>query len=87
MLITTGSAPQTRGIADALNQAAKESGELKGRIEGSFRSPWLLMDFGSVVVHVLTAEARDFYGLDRLWADAPELALPADDGDSARSAV
>nr|MBC8371157.1 RsfS/YbeB/iojap family protein [Planctomycetota bacterium] len=37
---------------------------------------WLLADFGSVVVHVLTEESREFYDLDVLWDDAEELQLP-----------
>ena len=39
------------------------------RIEGEGSSSWTLIDFGSVVVHVFTREGREFYKLDRLWAD------------------
>ena len=38
--------------------------------EGHRGNAWELLDFGSVVVHVFTEEARDFYSLERLWADA-----------------
>jgi len=75
VLATTGSARQTRALAEALNQALRQAGRPKGTLEGSHRSPWLLMDCGSVVVHILTAEAREFYGLDEHWADAPEIDL------------
>ena len=36
---------------------------------------WELLDFGSVVVHVFTEEAREFYALERLWADAQQIDL------------
>ena len=38
--------------------------------EGHRGNSWELLDFGSVVVHVFTEEAREFYALERLWADA-----------------
>lgn len=47
---------------------------IEGRDEGS----WILMDYGSVIVHVFTTEARDYYRLEKLWGDAPELALELD---------
>ena len=51
----------------------EELGEpLLGR-EGHRDSSWELLDFGSVVVHVFTEEARKFYDLERLWADAEQI--------------
>lgn len=47
---------------------------IEGRDEGS----WILMDYGSVIVHVFTVEARDYYRLEKLWGDAPQLALELD---------
>ena len=38
--------------------------------EGHRGNTWELLDFGSVVVHIFTSDAREFYSLDRLWADA-----------------
>ena len=43
--------------------------------EGHRGNSWELLDFGSVVVHVLTDEARAFYNLERLWADAEQVDL------------
>ncbi len=70
MIITTQTPRMTRGMAEALNAVAKEQQRPKGRIEGDYRSSWMLVDFGDVVVHVLTPEAREFYALDELWVDA-----------------
>ncbi|KAA3609123.1 MAG: ribosome silencing factor [Planctomycetota bacterium] len=75
VLVTTHSARQTRGLAESLNAAAKAKGLSKGRIEGQSSSPWLLIDFESVVVHILTEEAREFYALDTLWLEAEEVPL------------
>ena len=57
----------------ALKLAAKELTGSKGVSEGSPQSSWLLCDFDSVVVHILTEDAREFYALDDLWADAEEV--------------
>ena len=43
--------------------------------EGHRGNTWELLDFGSVVVHVFTEEAREFYSLERLWADAVQIDL------------
>ncbi len=42
-------------------------------IEGMESGQWVLLDYGSVIVHVFYREIRDFYGLERLWGDAPRL--------------
>jgi ribosome-associated protein len=84
VIVTTQTPRQTRGMAEALNVVAKERGLAKGRLEGDHRSAWMLIDFGNVVVHVLTEEAREFYDLDTLWADAEELGdAPSADSQSA----
>ena len=44
-------------------------------IEGRAGLSWVLMDYGSVVVHVFLPEARDFYRLERLWGEAPRVEL------------
>jgi ribosome-associated protein len=45
-------------------------------IEGYTRGEWILMDYLDFVVHIFTSERRAYYGLERLWADAPRLDLP-----------
>ena len=41
--------------------------------EGHRGNAWELLDYGTIVVHVFTQEAREFYSLERLWADAEEI--------------
>ena len=53
----------------------EKHGEQAHHIEGHRDGAWLLMDFSCVIVHVFTDEARKFYDLERLWADAQEVDL------------
>lgn len=58
-----------RSLSDELEEKLKQQGVTPARIEGYRSDNWVLMDYESVVVHVFTQEGRDFYDLDRLWAD------------------
>lgn len=73
VIVTTHSQRQTRAMADALKVVAKSVMGSKGQAEGDAHSSWVLCDFGAVVVQILTEDAREFYGLDELWADAEEV--------------
>jgi ribosome-associated protein len=74
-LITSGSNPrQVRAIADNIEEELTRSGGPKPRaIEGRDTLDWVLMDFGSFVVHVFDDETRRFSDLERLWRDVPRL--------------
>ena len=77
VIATAGSDRQARAVADAVVEAAKSAGEAVLGIEGYEDGRWILIDAGDVVVHVFVRDAREHYDLDRLWADAPRIALPA----------
>lgn len=65
---------QVRGIVDAVEEALSRAGGPKPtRVEGRDTFSWVLMDYGFLVVHVFTEEARDHYDLERLWRDVPRL--------------
>jgi len=64
---------QSRAVADEIHKVMAEHGFHPLSVEGYENSDWLLMDYGDVIVHIFTEDARLFYDLDRLWADAPEL--------------
>lgn len=78
-----GSDRQVKAIHDAIHFGLKkEHGLLPRRVEGVAESRWILMDYLDVVVHVFTAEARDFYRLESLWGDVPRKHHePSPDGD------
>jgi ribosome-associated protein len=73
-LIASGaSSRQNQAIADALEVSLKQAGRRPLSVEGSGTAEWILMDYGSFVVHVFSRRARDFYALEKLWGDAPRL--------------
>ena len=73
-LICTGTSnTHDRTLCDYAEYTLEQLGEpMLGR-EGHRGNSWELLDFGSIVVHVFTEEAREFYALERLWADAEEI--------------
>ena len=64
-----------KALADAGEKAMKDQGILPHHVEGHRGGTWILQDYGDVVVHVFDKEARAFYDLDRLWADAKTVDL------------
>jgi ribosome-associated protein len=63
---------QTKAIADSIHEGMKGAyGVLPHRVGGRTEARWILMDYLDVVVHVFTAEAREFYRLEQLWGEAP----------------
>ena len=70
-LICTGTSnTHVKTLCDYAEYAMEQMEEpLLGR-EGHRGNSWELLDYGAVVIHVFTEEAREFYNLERLWADA-----------------
>lgn len=74
-VIATGSNNrQVDAVVDEIEErVAAACGEHPFSIEGREERTWILMDYGSVVVHVFTPEAREYYRLEKLWKSAPTL--------------
>ena len=71
MVIATGTSNRhVKSLADEVSFKAKQNGVLPLGIEGEMSGDWVLSDLGDVVVHVMQAEAREFYDLERLWNPA-----------------
>ncbi|MDO4460144.1 MAG: ribosome silencing factor [Clostridia bacterium] len=64
---------QVQALADNLEMKMKEDGIQPYAVEGYRSNGWILLDYGTVFVHVFTTEARDFYDLDHLWIDGEEI--------------
>jgi ribosome-associated protein len=72
VLVSASNTRQVRTIVEEIELALKVSdGEGPRAVEGLDDATWVLMDFGDVIVHVFFSDTRDYYDLDRLWADAP----------------
>ena len=75
-LICTGTSnTHVRTLCDYAEYVMEEMGESMLGREGRRGNSWELLDFGSIVVHVFTEEARQFYALERLWGDAESIDL------------
>ena len=74
-VITSASNPrQARTIAEEVEeQLRRQDGNGPLRVEGADDARWILLDFGDIVVHVLSEEARAYYELERLWGDVIRL--------------
>lgn len=68
---TANSQTHARAISDAIREGLKEEKILPHHIEGYNPAQWILLDYIDCVVHIFLKEIREFYGLERLWGDAP----------------
>ena len=70
-LICSGANPrQVHAIADGIEEALKALKVRPAHVEGYQRAEWILLDYFDFVVHVFSTNARQFYGLERLWGEA-----------------
>ncbi|MEX2534909.1 MAG: ribosome silencing factor [Trueperaceae bacterium] len=72
-IVATGeSVLQLRALEDSIRGKLKDSGVRPRGVEGP-SNRWILLDYGHVVAHIMSADARSFYDLEGLWADAHRL--------------
>lgn len=74
-VIATGSSePHLRAITNEIKDNLREDYDLRPRaIEGDSRTPWQVLDFFDVIVHVMRDDIREKYDLEGLWGDAPQV--------------
>lgn len=78
-ICTARSERQARAIVDEVRVRVKrESGLLPGGVDAGGEAGWTILDYLDCVLHVFTPEARERYGLEDLWRDAPRLELELD---------
>lgn len=75
IVCTASNVRQAQAIADAIEERLRERGRRVAHIEGYDHAEWVLLDYFDFIVHVFTADTREFYALERLWGKAPRLEL------------
>ncbi len=67
---------QVRAIAAAIQENLKKAKILPMGVEGEVAGQWILMDYDDVIIHIFLDTVRAFYDLERLWSEAPRMAVP-----------
>jgi ribosome-associated protein len=74
LIVTGTSEPQLKAIAASIREKVREKLGLRPHAEDGFPvSQWVVIDYGSVIIHVFHSEKRAIYGLEYLWGDAPRI--------------
>ena len=74
LICTATSSTHVRALCDEVEDALKLEGVLPHHIEGK-SSGWIALDYGSIIVHIFSRTDREFYALDKMWADAENIDL------------
>ena len=74
IIASANSSSHVKALTDEVDEKLSGLGVEPGHIEGK-STGWVLLDYGSVAVHVFKSDMREFYGLDRMWNDGEKLDL------------
>ncbi len=72
VIATATSSTQVRALCDEVEEKLEEAGLMPHHIEGR-ATGWIVLDYGSVIVHIFTRDQREFYSLDKMWSDGEML--------------
>ena len=76
VIVTATSVPHLKALASHLEETVREKFQRRPlAVDGEPVSEWVLIDFGSVLIHLMGEETRARYELERLWSDAPQLEI------------
>jgi ribosome-associated protein len=73
ILCSATSERQAQAIADGVVDTLRDEGVKPLLVEGANPGRWVLVDYGDFIFHIFTEDCRRFYGLERLWGDAPNV--------------
>ena len=74
LMCTATSSTHVRALADEVEEKLNESGVTPHHIEGK-TTGWIVLDYGSVIIHVFSRDQREFYALDKMWSDGEQVNL------------
>lgn len=75
VIASGSSSTQVHALADEVEFQLAQQGIQPNRVEGIGNDSWMLLDYGTVIVHIFLDQAREFYDLERLWQDGTEFPL------------
>jgi ribosome-associated protein len=64
---------QVQALSEAIVDQLRDEGVKPIGVEGQASARWVLLDYGSVIVHLFAPEEREYYGLERLWSNATQV--------------
>ena len=73
VIMSAGSDRQLGALREEITDHLEDAGAALHHSEGTPQSGWLLLDFSDIIIHLFSAEAREFYRLDQLWDEAPQI--------------
>ena len=74
LMCTATSSTHVRALADEVEEKLNEAGVTPHHIEGK-TTGWIVLDYGSVIIHVFSRDQREFYDLDKMWSDGEQVNL------------
>ncbi|MCL2539752.1 MAG: ribosome silencing factor [Oscillospiraceae bacterium] len=75
VIVSGESSTQVRALAEETEHRLEALGIRPVKMEGEPKGGWVLMDYNTVLLHIFHSEAREFYSLERLWADAEPIEI------------
>jgi ribosome-associated protein len=74
VIVTGSSEPHLRAIENEIADRLLEEHDIRpNAIDGTLQTAWMVLDYSSVIVHIMRADARERYNLEALWGDAPKV--------------
>ncbi len=73
VIMNGNSDKQNIAICHSVARALKKANFKPLSIEGLDKAEWVLMDYGSFIIHIFSEQAREYYSLEKLWGDGPKL--------------
>jgi ribosome-associated protein len=67
---------QVRGLASFIEKEMALRYHTHPVIEGKEAANWILLDYGDIIVHIFRSDVRQYYALEKMWADAPQISIP-----------